>query len=71
MSDPRPGHMFDPSDPRQNKEGYKQYKAKKAMAKKMSVGDLSKRFAKHANTFDRIHKGISKDIKKRGNKPIF
>jgi len=37
MSDPRPGHMYDPSDPSHNPDGYRKYKAKKkSMAKKMS-----------------------------------
>ncbi len=44
MSDPRPGHMYDPSDRKDNPQEYKKHKAKKdAIVRKMlsPAGKLS------------------------------
>lgn len=37
MSDPRPGHMYDPSDPSDNREGYKKYRTEKSKKKTMAT----------------------------------
>lgn len=57
MSHPHP--LYDPSDPQDNPDGFKKYKSK--IAKKMNDGKapldkLSKRFSKHAKTWESASK---------------